>query len=84
MLVLVELNVVEQRYQAVLEVLNQGASVTDVASHVGRACRQEVARIDASSERDSNRRRTISSRRRERSAEHRRTHADPALRGPAR
>jgi transposase InsO family protein len=29
--VLVELNVVEQRYQAVLEVLNDGASVTDVA-----------------------------------------------------
>lgn len=28
---LVELNVVEQRYQAVLEVLNDGASVTDVA-----------------------------------------------------
>ncbi|MEO7397842.1 MAG: leucine zipper domain-containing protein, partial [Ilumatobacteraceae bacterium] len=28
---LVELNVVEQRYQAVLEVLNQAASVTDVA-----------------------------------------------------
>jgi hypothetical protein len=29
--VLVELNVVEQRYQAVLEVLNDGATVTDVA-----------------------------------------------------
>ena len=29
--VLVELNLVEQRYQAVLEVLNDGASVTDVA-----------------------------------------------------
>lgn len=28
---MVELNVVEQRYQAVLEVLNQGATVTDVA-----------------------------------------------------
>ena len=35
MLVLVELNVVEQRYQAVLEVLNQGASVTDVARRSG-------------------------------------------------
>ena len=32
---LVELNVVEQRYQAVLEVLNQGASVTDVARRNG-------------------------------------------------
>ena len=28
---LVELNVVEQRYQAVLEVINDGATVTDVA-----------------------------------------------------
>jgi hypothetical protein len=28
---LVELGLVEQRYQAVLEVLNDGASVTDVA-----------------------------------------------------
>ncbi|MBA3286541.1 MAG: helix-turn-helix domain containing protein [Acidimicrobiia bacterium] len=35
MLVLVELNVVEQRYQAVLEVLNQGATVTDVARRNG-------------------------------------------------
>lgn len=35
MLVLVELNVVEQRYQAVLEVLNQGAAVTDVARRNG-------------------------------------------------
>ncbi len=35
---LVELNVVEQRYQAVLEVLSDGASVTDVA------CRHGVAR----------------------------------------
>ena len=35
MLVLVELNVVEQRYQAVLEVLNQAASVTDVARRNG-------------------------------------------------
>jgi transposase InsO family protein len=34
-LVLVELNVVEQRYQAVLEVLNQGATVTDVARRNG-------------------------------------------------
>ena len=32
---LVELNVVEQRYQAVLELLNQGASVTDVARRNG-------------------------------------------------
>jgi hypothetical protein len=29
--VLVELRLVEQRYQAVLEVLNDGATVTDVA-----------------------------------------------------
>ena len=35
---LVELNLVEQRYQPVLEVLNDGASVTDVAR------RHEVAR----------------------------------------
>jgi transposase InsO family protein len=34
-LVLVELNVVEQRYQAVLEVLNDGATVTDVARRSG-------------------------------------------------
>jgi len=34
-LVLVELNVVEQRYQAVLEVLNQGASVMDAARRNG-------------------------------------------------
>jgi transposase InsO family protein len=33
--VLVELNVVEQRYRAVLEVLNDGASVTDVARRHG-------------------------------------------------
>ena len=32
---LVELNVVEQRYQAVLEVLHQGATVTDVARRNG-------------------------------------------------
>lgn len=32
---LVELNVVEQRYQAVLEVLNDGATVTDVARRNG-------------------------------------------------
>lgn len=38
---LVELNVVEQRYQAVLEVLNDGASVTDVARRRGVA-RQTV------------------------------------------
>ena len=34
---LVELNVVEQRYQAVSEVLNDGASVTDVARRHGVA-----------------------------------------------
>jgi transposase InsO family protein len=39
--VLVELNVVEQRYQAVLEVLNDGATVTDVARRNGVA-RQTV------------------------------------------
>jgi transposase InsO family protein len=39
--VLVELNVVEQRYQAVLEVLNEGAAVTDVARRFGVA-RQTV------------------------------------------
>jgi hypothetical protein len=39
--VLVELEVVEQRYQAVLEVLNDGASVTGVARHRGVA-RQTV------------------------------------------
>jgi transposase-like protein len=39
--VLVELNVVEQRYQAVLDVLNDGASVTDVARRRGVA-RQTV------------------------------------------
>src|SRR6478735_2380711 len=39
--VLVELNVVEQRYRAVLEVLNDGASVTDVARRHGVA-RQTV------------------------------------------
>ncbi len=32
---LVELGLVEQRYQAVLEVLNTGASVTQVASRFG-------------------------------------------------
>ena len=32
---MVELNVVEQRYQAVLEVLHQGATVTDVARRNG-------------------------------------------------
>jgi transposase-like protein len=35
---LVELNVVEQRYQAMLEVINGGATVTDVAR------RNEVSR----------------------------------------
>jgi transposase InsO family protein len=39
--VLVELNLVEQRYRAVLEVLNDGASVTDVARRHGVA-RQTV------------------------------------------
>ena len=34
-LVIVELNVVERRYQAVLEVLNDGATVTDVARRNG-------------------------------------------------
>jgi transposase-like protein len=33
--VLVELGLVEQRYQAVLEVLNDGASVTEVAARFG-------------------------------------------------
>ncbi len=32
---LVELNLVEQRYRAVLEVLNDGASVTDMARRSG-------------------------------------------------
>jgi transposase-like protein len=41
--VLVELDVVEQRYQAVLEVLNQGVSVTDVARRFG-VTRQTVHR----------------------------------------
>jgi transposase-like protein len=35
--VLVELSVVEQRYRAVLEVLDDGASVTDVARRYGVA-----------------------------------------------
>lgn len=39
--VLVELNLVEQRYRAVLEVLNDGATVTDVARRFGVA-RQTV------------------------------------------
>src|SRR5215831_11178032 len=39
--VLVELGLVEQRYQAVLEVLNDGATVTDVARRFGVA-RQTV------------------------------------------
>ena len=39
--VLVELNVVEQRYRAVLEVLDDGATVTDVARRFGVA-RQTV------------------------------------------
>jgi hypothetical protein len=36
---LVELDLVEQRYQAVLEVLNDGATVTDVARRYGCARR---------------------------------------------
>jgi hypothetical protein len=32
---LVELGLVEQRYQAVIEVLNDGVSVTDVAARFG-------------------------------------------------
>jgi transposase-like protein len=39
--VLVELGLVEQRYQAVLEVLNDGATVTEVARRYGVA-RQTV------------------------------------------
>jgi len=39
--VLVELGVAEQRYRAVLEVLDEGASVTDVARRYGVA-RQTV------------------------------------------
>jgi transposase-like protein len=39
--VLVELGVVKQRYRAVLEVLDEGASVTDVARRYGVA-RQTV------------------------------------------
>ena len=38
---IVELNLVEQRYQAVLEVLNNGATVSDVARRNGVA-RQTV------------------------------------------
>ena len=44
--VLVELGLVEQRYQAVLEVLNDGATVTDVARRYGVA-RQTVHRVAA-------------------------------------
>jgi hypothetical protein len=36
--VLVDLSVVEQRYKAVLEVLNDGASVSDVARGYGGPC----------------------------------------------
>jgi transposase-like protein len=39
--VLVEFNLVEQRYQAVLEVLNDGATVADVARRF-RVARQAV------------------------------------------
>ena len=42
---LVELNVVEQRYQAVLEVINDGATVTDVARRNG-VSRQTVIAIE--------------------------------------
>jgi transposase-like protein len=41
--VLVELGLVEQRYQAVLEVLNDGASVSEVAARFG-VTRQSVHR----------------------------------------
>jgi transposase-like protein len=34
---LVELGLVEQRYQAVLEIINDGATVTDVARRYGVA-----------------------------------------------
>ena len=44
---LVELGLVEQRYQAVLEVLNDGATVTDVARRFG-VTRQTVHRVVAS------------------------------------
>ena len=40
---LVELGVVEQRYQAVLEVLNDGVSITEVAARFG-VTRQSVHR----------------------------------------
>lgn len=41
---LVELGLVEQRYQAVLEVLNDGATMTDVARRYGKAwCRTSRA-----------------------------------------
>ena len=40
---LVELGLVEQRYQAVLEVLNEGVSVTEVAARFG-VTRQRVHR----------------------------------------
>ena len=43
LIVLVELGVVELRYQAVLEVVNQGATVTDVAVRFG-VTRQTVHR----------------------------------------
>ena len=42
-IVLVELGLVEQRYQAVLEVLNEGSTVTDVAVRFG-VTRQSVHR----------------------------------------
>ena len=41
--VLVELGVAEQRYRAVLEVLDEGASVTDVARRYGVARRTPPA-----------------------------------------
>ena len=37
---LVNLGLVEQRYRAVLEVLNDGASVTEVARRSGRPARR--------------------------------------------
>jgi hypothetical protein len=58
--VLVELGVVEQRYRAVLEVLDEGATVTDVARRYGVArqtvqgvqswaCRVWACRVDTQS-----------------------------------
>lgn len=46
LLVLVQLGLVEQRYRAVLEVLNDGATVSDVARRYGEV-RQIRARLAA-------------------------------------